>query len=94
VEGEDARLDRVGQALLAAMDTVYRDSGPKVLTIDPQFSASTGGQPDGRPNTAAMAQMWDIAYTYLKMTASDGLAPSRPKPPDVFTDHSFPTPPA
>jgi len=29
----------------------------------------------------------------LKLTGSDGLSPSRPKPPEVFTDHSFPSPP-
>ena len=80
-------------ALLAAMARVHPD-GPKILTQDPPYSArDAAGQPDGRPNADAMAQMWDIAYTYLKMTGSDGLSPRRPTPPEVFTDHSFPTPP-
>ena len=80
-------------ALLAAMADVHPD-GPRILTQDPQYSATDGGgDPDGRPNADAMAQMWDLVYTYLKMTGSDGLSPTRPKPPEVFTDHSFPTPP-
>ena len=40
-----------------------------------------------------MAQMWAIVYGYLKMTGREGLAPRKPSPPSVFTDHSFPTPP-
>jgi hypothetical protein len=85
--------DHLTDALLAAMEHVHPD-GPKILTHDPPYSATdANGDPDGRPNADAMAQMWDIVYTYLKMTGRDGLSPSRPQPPDVFTDHSFPTPP-
>jgi len=80
-------------ALLEAMAAVHPD-GPKILTLDPTFSATDGsGSPDGRPNADAMAQMWSIVYTYLKMTGSDGLSPRKPEPPSLFTDHSFPTPP-
>jgi hypothetical protein len=80
-------------ALLAAMAQVHPD-GPKVLTQDPQWSATNAaGTPDGRPNQDALAQMWEIVYSYLKLTGSDGLSPAKPRPPDVFTDHSFPTPP-
>lgn len=83
----------LSDALLRAMADVHPD-GPKILTQDPQYSATDGGgDPDGRPNADAMAQMWAIVYAYLKMTGSDGLSPRRPQPPEVFTDHSFPTPP-
>jgi hypothetical protein len=85
--------DHLVDALLEAMAAVH-PQGPKILTKDPAYSATDpNGDPDGRPNADAMAQMWDIAYTYLKMTASDGFSPTRPSPPGVFTDHSFPTPP-
>jgi len=80
-------------ALLEAMADVHPD-GPKILAQDPLFSATDGaGDPDGRPNADAMAEMWSIVYAYLKMTSKDGLSPKMPQPPDVFTDHSFPTPP-
>ncbi len=80
-------------ALHSAMAKVHPD-GPKILTQDPQFSATgPDGGPDGRPNADAMGQMWEIVYRYLKMTSSDGLSPRKPSPPDLFTDHSFPTPP-
>jgi hypothetical protein len=80
-------------ALQQAMADVHPD-GPKILTLDPPYSAVDGaGNPDGRPNGDAMAQMWKIVYGYLKMTGSDGFSPSKPQPPSVFTDHSFPTPP-
>lgn len=80
-------------ALLDAMADVHPDS-PKILTQDPQYSAVDGsGDPDGRPNADAMAQMRSIVYGYLKMTGRDGLSPRRPEPPSVFTDHSFPSPP-
>ena len=84
--------EHLTDALLEAMGLVHPD-GPKILTQDPQWSAQTGGQPDGRPNADAMAQMWAIVYGYLKMTGREGLAPRKPPPPSVFTDHSFPTPP-
>jgi hypothetical protein len=81
------------EAILVAMADVHPD-GPKILTQDPPYSATdASGQPDGRPNTEAMAQMWAIVYGYMKLTGSDGLSPRRPTPPDWFTDHSFPTPP-
>lgn len=80
-------------ALLDAMAEVH-PQGPKILTQDPQWSATDGaGDPDGRPNVDAMAQMWEIVYAYLKMSSRDGLSPRKPAPPTVFTDHSFPTPP-
>jgi hypothetical protein len=85
--------EHLTDALLEAMAAVHPD-GPKILTQDPQWSANdSGGDPDGRPNADAMAQMWAIVYGYLKMTSRDGLSPRKPSPPDVFTDHSFPTPP-
>ncbi len=81
------------EGLLRAMADVHPD-GPKILTQDPAFSAVDGaGDPDGRPNDAAMAEMWEIVYAYMKMTGSDGLAPRKPTPPTLFTDHSFPAPP-
>ena len=81
-------------ALLAAMTTVYPVDGAKILTQDPAFSAAdASGQADGRPNSEAMAQMWEIVYRYMKLTGSDGLAPRRPSPPDWITDHDFPRPP-
>ena len=81
-------------ALLEAMAAVHQDIGPKVLTQDPPFSAADpNGNPDGRPNEAALSEMWDLFYRYLKMSGSDGLSPRRPTAPTVFTDHSFPTPP-
>ncbi len=80
-------------ALLDAMGDVHPD-GPHILMQDPAFSATDpAGRPDGRPNEAAMQQMWDIAYTYLKLTASSGISLRLPPPPSVLTDHSFPTPP-
>ena len=79
-------------ALMAAMADVHPD-GPKILTQDPQYSAKDGNGALPRPNAAAMAEMWSIVYGYLKMTGKDGLSPRMPQPPDVFTDHSFPTPP-
>ncbi|WP_051366342.1 hypothetical protein [Hamadaea tsunoensis] len=85
--------EHLTDALLAAMALVHPD-GPKILTQDPQYSGTDpAGTPDGRPNADAMAQMWDIVYAYLKLSSRDGLSPRRPQPPDVFTDHSFPTPP-
>ena len=80
-------------ALLDAMAKVHPD-GPRILMQDPPFSATdASGNPDGRPNAAAMQQMWEIVFTYLKMTASSGISLRLPPPPGVFTDHSFPTPP-
>jgi hypothetical protein len=85
--------DHLIDGLLDAMAAVHPD-GPRILAQDPGFSATVGaGTPDGRPNRAAMDEMWTIVYSFLKMSGSDGLSPSRPQPPGVFTDHSFPTPP-
>lgn len=80
--------------LLDAMASVYGADGPHILLQDPAFSATDpGGNPDGRPNADALAQMWEIVYRYLKMTSSDAISLRLPPPPSVFTDHSFPTPP-
>lgn len=85
--------EHLTDALLDAMAAVHPD-GPKILTQDPAWSATDGaGDPDGRPNTDAMDEMWSIVYAYLKMTGREGLSPRKPQPPTVFTDHSFPTPP-
>ena len=87
--------DHLTNGLLDAMQHVYGANGPRILLQDPGFSATdpVTGQPDGRPNAAAMAQMWEITYRYLKMTSSDAISLRLPPPPSVFTDHSFPTPP-
>jgi hypothetical protein len=85
--------DHLAEALLDAIARVHPD-GAKILTQDPTYSATdASGQPDGRPNAQAMFQMWKIVYTYMKVTGSDGLSPRRPTPPELITDHSFPTPP-
>ncbi len=83
------------EGLLDAMSSVYGTEGPHILLQDPPFSATdpATGDPDGRPNEDAMAQMWEIVYRYLKMTSSDAISLRLPPPPSVFTDHSFPTPP-
>ncbi|WP_345800297.1 zinc dependent phospholipase C family protein [Microbacterium sp. AZCO] len=87
--------DHLMEGLLEAMADVYGADGPHILLQDPPFSATdpVTGQPDGRPNEAAMAEMWEIVYRYLKMTSSDAISLRLPPPPSVFTDHSFPTPP-
>ena len=84
--------DHLVDALLDAMADVHPD-GPKILTRTPVFGDGRPGALDGRPNAAAMAQMWTIVYGYMKLTGSDGLSPRRPTPPPLITDHSFPTPP-
>jgi hypothetical protein len=87
--------DHLVGGLLDAMHDVYGADGPHILLQDPPFSATdpVTGQPDGRPNAAAMNEMWEIVYRYLKMTSSDAISLRLPPPPSVFTDHSFPTPP-
>ena len=86
--------EQLVEAILDAMGAVYPTDGPKILTQDPPFSATDGsGQPDGRPNGAAMFEMFKIVYAYMKLTGSDALSPRRPTPPPLITDHSFPTPP-
>lgn len=87
--------DHLVEGLLDTMRDVYGADGPHILLQDPPFSATdpVTGQPDGRPNDAAMGEMWEIVYRYLKMTGSDAISLRLPPPPSVFTDHSFPTPP-
>jgi hypothetical protein len=87
--------DHLVEGLLEAMRDVYGTDGPHILLQDPPFSATdpVTGQPDGRPNDAAMGEMWELVYRYLKMTGSDAISLRLPPPPTVFTDHSFPTPP-
>jgi hypothetical protein len=85
--------DHLVQAILDVMRQVHPD-GPKILAQDPNFSATDDqGIPDGRPNNDAMTEMWSIVYGYLKLTGTGALSPRKPVPPDVFTDHSFPSPP-
>jgi hypothetical protein len=82
------------KAIQDVMAGVHPD-GPKILAKQPAFSATdAAGRPDGRPNEAALAEMWQLVYRYLKLTASDGVGVRAPTPPSVITDHSFPTPPA
>lgn len=87
--------DHLVEGLLEAMTDVYGADGPHLLMQDPPFSATdpVSGQPDGRPNDAALGEMWELVYRYLKMTSSDAISLRLPPPPSVFTDHSFPTPP-
>jgi hypothetical protein len=85
--------DLLVDALRSAMAEVYPDDGPKILTQDPQYTASGQDESDGRPNAEALAEMWRIVYAYLKISGSDGLSPLRPQPPGFLTGHSFPTPP-
>lgn len=81
-------------ALRDAMETTYADGLPKILAQDPGFSASdASGMPDGRPNDAALDEMWAIVYGYLAMSSKDGLSPFAPSPPPLINDHSFPQPP-
>ena len=85
--------DHLVQAILDAMRQVHPD-GPKILAQDPNYSATDDlGIPDGRPNSAAMDQMWQIVYEYLKLTGTRALSPRKPVQPGVFSDHSFPRPP-
>jgi hypothetical protein len=77
-----------------AMETTYADTLPKILAQDPGFSATdASGMPDGRPNDAALDEMWAIVYGYLAMSSKDGLSPFAPSPPPLINDHSFPQPP-
>jgi Zinc dependent phospholipase C len=85
--------DHLVSAIQDAMATVHPD-GPKILAQDANYcTTDANGVLDGRPNTDAMAEMWTIVYAYLKLTGTGALAPRKPQPPDVFTDHSFPSPP-
>lgn len=82
------------QSLRDVMETTFGKAGPKILAEDPAFSAvDANGIPDGRPNDAALDEMWTIVYGYLAMTSKDGLSPYAPSPPPLINDHSFPQPP-
>ncbi len=82
------------QALRDVMETTFGTTGPKILAQDPAFSAiDSSGAPDGRPNDAAMDEMWATVYGYLAMSSRDGLSPYAPSPPPLINDHSFPQPP-
>jgi hypothetical protein len=87
--------DHLKQAIIDTMGKVFPNDGPQVLTHDPAFSTtdSATGQPTGRPNETAMAEMWQLVYRYLKFAGSDGFSPSLPPPPAFINDHPFPTPP-
>lgn len=85
--------DHLVAAIQDAMATVHPD-GPKILAQDANYSTTdANGVLDGRPNADAMAEMWTLVYAYLKLTGTGALAPRKPQPPEVFTDHSFPSPP-
>jgi hypothetical protein len=80
-------------ALRDGMQATYA-ALPKILAQDPAFSAvDAAGNPDGRPNDAALDEMWAIVYGYLEMSSKDGLSPYAPSPPPLINDHSFPEPP-
>ncbi|HLY84014.1 MAG TPA: zinc dependent phospholipase C family protein, partial [Acidimicrobiales bacterium] len=86
-------LPHLNSAIQDAMTSVHPD-GPKILAQDPSSSTvDASGVPDGRPNTDAMDEMWTLVYAYLKLTGTGALRPRKPQPPQVFTDHSFPSPP-
>ena len=85
--------DHLLTAITDAMTTVHPD-GPKILAQDADYCLTDAdGVLDGRPNPDAMAEMWTLVYAYLKLTGTGALSPRKPQPPDVFTDHSFPSPP-
>ena len=80
-------------AIQDAMATVHPD-GPMILAQQPSSSTvDANGNPDGRPNTDSMTEMWTLVYTYLKLIGKGALSPRKPQPPGIFTDHSFPSPP-
>jgi hypothetical protein len=81
-------------AMRDAMEVTYAGELPKILAQDPPFSAvDAAGNPDGRPNDAALDEMWGVVYGYLAMSSQDGLSPFPPSPPPLINDHSFPEPP-
>ncbi len=85
--------DHLLTAITDVMASVHPD-GPKILAQDASSSLTdANGVLDGRPNPDAMAEMWTLVYAYLKLTGTGSLSPRKPQPPDVFTDHSFPSPP-
>lgn len=68
-------------AVQDATATVQPD-GPQILAQDADYCMTdANGVLDGRPNTAAMNEMWTIVYTYLKLTGTSALAPRKPQPP-------------
>ncbi|MFH8491040.1 hypothetical protein [Streptomyces longisporoflavus] len=76
-------------ALIHSMREVYGADAPRILETDAMFS--DGGS--GRPNEAALQEMWQLVYRYLKLAGSDGLSPSMPVPPVLINEHPFPVPP-
>lgn len=85
--------DHLISAVQDAMASVHPD-GPKILAQDSNFSTiGADGLLDGRPNAAAIGEMWTLVYTYLKLTGTGALSPRKPVAPGILTDHSFPSPP-
>ena len=85
--------EHICELLLKTMQDVYTgpadDMGPRVLAWDP--GKNTGG--GGRPTVAVLQDMFAVAYAYAKFNSSSGLAPRRPMPPSLITDHALPRPP-
>jgi hypothetical protein len=81
------------QLLLKTMQDVYTGpndmDGPQILRWDPGKHIDDGG----RPTVPVLQDMFRIAFEYAKFTSSSGLAPRRPMPPPVITDHDLPRPP-
>lgn len=79
--------DHLVTALIDTMRKVFKEDAPKVLTHDPDFN----DEGSGRPNADALQEMWQLVYRYLKMTGSDGLSPTMPTPPTLFSEHPLPS---
>lgn len=83
------------ELILQTMKDVYTgpldNGGPQVLAWDAGMHTGTGG----RPTVQMLQDMFKIAYTYVKMSTSSGLAPRMPRTGqvDVITDHPLPRPP-
>ncbi|WP_157245009.1 hypothetical protein [Nonomuraea typhae] len=77
------------EALIDTMEAVYGNAAPRIPESDPAYHDDGSG----RPNNAALQQMWQVVYRYLKMVASDGLEPGAPVPPSLINDHAPPIPP-
>ena len=80
------------EAIKTTLRKVYKDTPPDITpevlnTTDPAFGD------DGRPNELSMAEMWEIAFRYLRHMGSSGFAVALPPPPGPFEEHPFPTPP-
>jgi hypothetical protein len=80
--------DHLCELLRKTMQDVYTgpkdQDGPQVLRWD---------NPSGRPTAQMLKDMYQLVFDYMKYTTTSGFSPSEPKPPDVITDHSLPTPP-